>query len=245
MSFGPLVLLHVSGATIGLLSGMFAMLVRKGGSLHRLTGTIFFGAMTTMSLSGAILAIFVRPNRINGIVALLAFYLVLTSWWAARIREVKIRPLDIAAFIFILLNGIVAMNLGFVAARNGGTLDHMPAMMYFMFGSIVLMFAYGDLRMLRRGGVSGQKRIARHLWRMCVVLLLAALSFYPGQLKLFPQIGHRFVLYLPHIFVVISMIYWRRRVLKPRNAPQPFSERPANNAYAATVSSAKNAMASH
>ncbi len=47
--------------------------------------------------------------------------------------------------------------------------------------------------MLVRGGVHGAKRIARHLWRMCFGLFIAAGSFFLGSsnrpLRLFSAVG--------------------------------------------------------
>jgi hypothetical protein len=51
----------------------------------------------------------------------------------------------------------------------------------------------GDARMLARGGVLGAKRIARHLWRMCFGLFIAAGSFFLGPsnrpLRLLSTVG--------------------------------------------------------
>ena len=44
----------------------------------------------------------------------------------------------------------------------------------------MLLAAAGDVRMLMRGGVLGARRIARHLWRMCFGLFIAAGSFFLG-----------------------------------------------------------------
>jgi hypothetical protein len=44
-------------------------------------------------------------------------------------------------------------------------------------GSVMLLAAVGDVRMLVGGGVVGAKRIGRHLWRMCFGLFIAAGSF--------------------------------------------------------------------
>jgi hypothetical protein len=52
--------------------------------------------------------------------------------------------------------------------------------MTFFMGSVMLLAAAGDVRMLVRGGVFGAKRIARHLWRMCFGLFIAAGSFFLG-----------------------------------------------------------------
>jgi uncharacterized membrane protein len=53
----PLLILHILGGSIGLLSGTVAMAVRKGGYLHRASGNIFTIAMLTLASSGLCLAI--------------------------------------------------------------------------------------------------------------------------------------------------------------------------------------------
>src|SRR6201998_2021991 len=52
--------------------------------------------------------------------------------------------------------------------------------MTFFMGSVMLLAAAGDVRMLVGGGVVGARRIARHLWRMCFGLFIAAGSFFMG-----------------------------------------------------------------
>jgi hypothetical protein len=65
--------------------------------------------------------------------------------------------------------------------------------MIFFTGSVMLLAAAGDVRMLVRGGVLGAKRIARHLWRMCFGLFIAAGSFFLGganrPLRLLSTVG--------------------------------------------------------
>jgi hypothetical protein len=60
-------------------------------------------------------------------------------------------------------------------------------------GSVCLLAAGGDVRMLLRGGVFGAQRIARHLWRMCFGLFIAAGSFFLGPsnrpLRLLSSVG--------------------------------------------------------
>jgi hypothetical protein len=60
--------------------------------------------------------------------------------------------------------------------------------MYFIFGFVALLSVAGDVRILERGGVFGAHRIARHLWRICLSLLIAANSLFLGRAKVFPRI---------------------------------------------------------
>jgi hypothetical protein len=98
--------------------------------------------------------------------------------------------------------------------------------MIFFMGSVCLLAAAGDVRMLVRGGVVGAKRIARHLWRMCFGLFIAAGSFFLGPsnrpLRLLSAVGlgqhlspalFSTTLYLIlTILPLILLIFWLVRV---------------------------------
>ena len=90
-------------------------------------------------------------------------------------------------------------------------------MMYFTFGIIALIHALFDVRMLVRGGVAGAQRMGRHVWRMCFAFLIALISFYPGQARLFsPEIRKTNLLYIPLILVLGSTLMWLSRMSRPR-----------------------------
>lgn len=214
MSMSPLVLLHICSATVGLLSGFMAMLFRKGSGLHGAAGSVFFVSMLCMSASAAYLAAFVRPNGLNMVVGLLTLYLVATAWRAARRRQGGTDIFDRCALLFVSAVATVAMVYGFAAANSAtGSKDGMPAAAYFVFGSVALLCGVSDIRMLARGGLFGTQRIARHLWRMCLALLIATMSFFPGQARnLPPSFRATNLVYVPHVFLIGSMIYWALRV---------------------------------
>jgi uncharacterized membrane protein len=217
----PLLILHVCSAAIGLLAGYSAMLFRKGSGLHGAAGTIFFVSMLSASGAGAYLAAFVHPNSGNVIGSTLTFYLVATAWVAARRRDGKSGLFDLVALLFGLAIAATAATWGFQAAKSGPR-DGYPAPFYFIFGSIALLFAVSDIRMMVRGGVFGAKRIARHLFRMCFALLFATLSFYPGQAKFFsPWIRATNLLYVPAVLLAGAMLLWLYRVSVRKRAPQP------------------------
>lgn len=215
--------LHVFSAAIGLLAGFMAMVFRKGSGLHGAAGTIFFLSMLSAAGAGAILAGFLSPNSGNVMGSTLTLYLVSTAWMAARRRDGKPGIFDLSALLFALGIAAVGATWGVQAASSqGGSKDGYAAPFFFVFGSIALLFAASDVRMLVRGGVFGTKRIVRHLWRMCLTLLFALLSFYPGQ-------GGRFFTrsfratnlpYVPHVLVLGAMLLWLVRVAVHKRIPQ-------------------------
>jgi uncharacterized membrane protein len=213
-----LLLLHISGAVIGLISGFMAMLFRKGSGVHAVAGNVFVVAMLCMSGSGAYIARFQSPNRGNLLVAVLTFYLVATSWLTARRREAKVGMFDWIALLVVAADGTAGIIWGIQAAGKPRGLDGFPAAIFFVFGTIALLCAQADIRMIRRRGVTGAKRIARHLLRMSTALLIATMSLYPGQAKLFSAaVRATNLMFVPHVLLIGAMLLYSVRVRRTKS----------------------------
>ena len=198
-----ILVIHICAGTLGMLSGVAAMSFRKGSRRHGLAGNVFFVAMLVMGLSAAYLG-----NVFGG---LFACYMVTTGWLTARRRSGETSVLDWAALVFALAFGVLTLIKGIeVAQTPTGSLKGVPAGMFFFLGSIALLAAAGDVRMLVRGGVFGRQRIARHLWRMCFGLFIATGSFL-GQKRVFPLLGGPKIMFLAGIPLLL-MIFWLIRV---------------------------------
>ena len=195
------------------LAGAAAVVARKGARWHCLTGNVFVTSMLSLSASGAFIG-FARDQPLNGMMGVLTFYLVSTAWLTARRRDGNTRPIDWAVLMVPLAVAVGMLTYGLQAANSpAGSIGGVSAAGYFVFGSVALLLALGDVRMLLRGGVSGKHRIARHLLRMGLALFIAVASFFLGQQKVIPSELHNpFVLYGPVLLVVISTIYWMIRV---------------------------------
>ena len=205
---------HIFSAVVGLSSGFLAMSLRKGSGWHGAAGSVFFISMLSMSASAVVLAAFWRPNALNVTVGLLTFYLVATGWRAARNRDAVTGRFDLAALLFALAVTAAGTAFGIEAARSSnGTKDDMPAAVYFIFASIALFCTVSDVRMVARGEFSGARRIARHLSRMSLALLIATVSFFPGQARLFPEwLRETNLLLIPHVVLIGSIAFWLYRV---------------------------------
>jgi hypothetical protein len=169
------------------------MVFRKGSARHVLAGQVFVAAMLTMSAAATYLAIVKHQvGNIEG--GIFAFYLVLTAWLTARRRPGETSRFDWGLLLIpAVLGGLMWIGAVRLLGAGMGSIDGVPVGMVIFMGTVMLLAAVGDVRMLLSGGVSGTKRLARHLWRMCFGLFVAAGSFFMGPnnrpLRLLTNVG--------------------------------------------------------
>ncbi|HSA54596.1 MAG TPA: hypothetical protein VLE53_02780 [Gemmatimonadaceae bacterium] len=207
-------LVHIAAGGLGLLSGFVALYAAKGARLHRASGIVFVCAMLIMSVAGVVIAAGrgVAPG-VNIPAGLLTASLVITSLMTVRPVGAGARWLSHGALAVTLVVGVTSLTFGFEAVAAGGMRDGIPAFPYFMFGVVGLLASAGDLRVMRSGPLRGTARLARHLWRMCFALFIAALSFFIGQSDEFPEAFRILpLLALPVLAVLATMLYWLWRV---------------------------------
>src|SRR5271156_1363346 len=226
MPYSPILLVHISAGILGLLSGTAAMFFRKGSPRYARAGKVFVVAMLTMASVAVYLAI-VRhqPSNVGG--GILTFYLIRTAWLTARRKDGETARLDWVGLLITLALGILTWMNGLAIVRSGvDSPDGVPVGMTFFMGSVMLLAAAGDVRMLVGGGVVGAKRIARHLWRMCFGLFIAAGSFFMGPSNrplrllsaaglgrhLSPALFSTGVYLILTVLPLILLVYWLLRV---------------------------------
>ena len=73
----PILLLHMCGGIVGLLSGTAAISFRKGSRRHRMAGNVFVVSMLCMAIAGVYLA-FMKSQAGNVLSGVFTFYLVST-----------------------------------------------------------------------------------------------------------------------------------------------------------------------
>jgi len=214
MLYSPLLPVHIAGGVVGIVSGSAAISFRKGSARHALAGKVFVAAMLIMAASAVYLAVVKHQmNNVGG--GILTFYLVGTAWLTARLKDGETSILDWGAVLIPLAIGVGGCINGLGALQSEeGSKYGVPAGMHLFLGTVCLIAAAGDIRMLLRGGVFGVQRIARHLWRMCFGLFIATGSFFLGQgSKVFPSsISQSNALIVPAILPLLLLIFWMFRV---------------------------------
>jgi hypothetical protein len=191
----PILVLHICAGILAMLSGAVAVSFRKGSQRHVVAGKVFVFSMLIMAAGAIYLAILKHePDNVGG--GMITFYLTLTAWLTARRTDGQISKFDWAALLIPLTMGSLTWIGGLEKIRSHAPpQDGVPAGMNFFMGSVLLLAAAGDVRMLVRRGVLGTKRVSRHLWRMCFAWFIATASFFLGgdnrPLRLLSAVGLR------------------------------------------------------
>jgi uncharacterized membrane protein len=205
--------IHILAGLLALVFGYVALFARKGATLHRKSGRLFVQAMVAMSLSGALMAA-LTGSRVSVVAGLLTFYFVTTALLTVRRHPQNFRWIDRAAMLYALTVGVLAFNTGLELLKSGRP-ETGPM---FIFGVVGVLAAAGDTRVIRAGGIQGPRRIARHLWRMCFAMWVAAASFFWGPPGRVPEaIRIPSLLAIAVLLPIVFMFYWLWRVRVRKN----------------------------
>jgi uncharacterized membrane protein len=150
-----LLFLHIATGFTALVTGLLAIVSRKGGVLHKRSGSIFFWCMVTVALTAVVLSA-MRGHAFLLHIGLFALYQAHGGW--RSIRNKALRP---AAQDWLLL-AIGGLNGGWMVA----TLN--PVLL--VFGGISVWLAIQDtrtfIRTARRGTVGPKAWLVRHIGMM-------------------------------------------------------------------------------
>ena len=213
--------IHIAAGGLAIVLGAVALSVRKGGTLHRRSGLLFVYAMLVMGGSATILGL--RQGLIDGNVVAgpLTAYFVGTALMTVRPASAWTRRINIAALTFAVVLALATMAGGVKNVNNpglspGGVPFRTIGVMSFVLATVLLLAAVGDVRILRFGIPRGGPRLARHLWRMCFALFIAAGSFFSIRERVATLLPEPFTTgpmrALPVVLLFGAMFYWLWRV---------------------------------
>lgn len=212
---------HVGAGTLGLLSGMTAALAPKGGRLHRAAGNVFVVSMLVMAVFACYLG-FVMPGQlVNVFIGLFTLYLIATAWLTVRRKENAMGVSEKVALLvaLILCAPFAALSFQLASGMTPFLKSAVPfkgpvLIAIYGFTSVLAIAVVADARVAFGGGIAGAARVARHLWRMCLGLTLAAGSaFTNGLPRLLP--GHvqvTAIFFVPQLLVLCFLVFWMIRV---------------------------------
>jgi uncharacterized membrane protein len=186
-----LIALHVFAGATAIVAGAGAAWAEKGSLSHRRFGDLFAISLMLAVAISIYLATFMPPVSAGGAppqasisVALLTGYFIASAWLTVRQKAFRVSYHNfmmcaVAAFITLGISIFGAVS----AICSTGPKASAP---YFVFAAVAAFAMALDVRVIRRGGLSGSQRIARHLWRMCAAWFFACTFFFLGQQKVMP-----------------------------------------------------------
>ena len=203
--------------------GAAALIAKKGGPIHRRSGLLFVCAMLIMGISASILG-FRKAQWGNVLGGIMTAYFVGTALTTVRPEWRWTRRFNVAALIVVIGLALVDLVFGVKAFNSPrGLLNGVPFFMLFFLAAVKLAAAAGDVRVLRFGMPRGGPRLARHLWRMCFALFIAAGSFFSIRSRVAKILPEPFTTApmraLPIVLIFGTMFYWMWRVRRRRALP--------------------------
>jgi uncharacterized membrane protein len=208
-----ILVLHICTGTVGMLSGFVAMAFRKGSQRHSLAGDVFAVSMLILSASGIWLAA-TKSQTGNVLGGTFTFYMVATAWMAGERGEVKTGILDWIGLLAVCSLAAIEWTYGIEAMLSPTGLKYdYPPWPFLLFGTLAVLAAVGDVRMLARHGISGKPRILRHIWRMCFAWFIASMSIFLARQERFPEAFRKTGVLVVLTFLPLAlMIFWLVRV---------------------------------
>jgi hypothetical protein len=222
--------IHIVAGGLAIILGATALVASKGATLHRRSGLLFVYAMLTMGISGSILALRQSWTNVNVLGGFMAAYFVITGLTTVRPVSVWTRRLDLMALAVAIALTVLQIGMGFKAfASPDGTINGVPFFMPFILATVTTLAAVGDIRVMRSAALRGAPRLARHLWRMCFALFIAAGSFFSIRERVAKILPEPFTTptmrALPIALVFGAMFYWlwraRRMLVRAGSVGQP------------------------
>jgi uncharacterized membrane protein len=220
--------IHIAAGGLAIVLGFIALFVKKGGTIHRRSGMLFVYAMVVMGTTASILEFLKGAGATNVVAALLAMYFVGTALTTVRpasrwTRVINVAALTVAVGLTLLsiVSGVKGVNTP--GLSSGGVPFRTIGVMSFVLATVLTLAAIGDVRIMRSGMPRGGPRLARHLWRMCFAMFIAAGSFFSIRSRVAKILPEPFTTgpmrALPILLLFGAMFYWLWRVRRHRALP--------------------------
>ena len=222
--------IHIAAGGLAMVLGAVALMAKKGGSTHRRVGQLFVAVMLVMGSTASLLGFRISPTDGNVFAGFMTAYFVLTALTTVRPVSPWTRGINAAGLTIAVVLALGAVVGGIKGINNpglspGGVPFRTIGVMSFILATVLSLAAVGDVRIMRSGMPRGRQRLARHLWRMCFALFIAAGSFFSIRERVATILPEPFTTgpmrALPILLLFGAMFYWLWRLRRRGTAPVP------------------------
>lgn len=203
-----LIYVHAFFGGLGLISGILSVIVRKGGSKHKLWGKLFSRSMIVSSIISLVVAC--MPNHTNVflfLIGVFTIYMVLAGNRALTLKaSVKNEAdwKDKAISITMCISALVMLTLGLISFLNNSNLWTL----YIFFGIIGLFMTYRDFKTFKTFMTNNNISIVSHIGRMVGAFITSITAFIVAGLN----IGNLIVWLVPTLIGIPYILFWTKKM---------------------------------
>lgn len=197
-----LLILHIAGGVLALLSGVVAIAVQAVKGPHRahvVAGRCFVVGMIMVVAAALPLAV-INRSVLLALIGIFSGYLMLVGWRLSKNRKGVAQPVD---WILDVIMGVGSIAMIIAAVFTWAS----DGIVLLVFGILGALLVAGHLRTLRAGAIRGRDRIATHLQFMIAAFIATLTAFLVVN-----EVLGIFAWFLPTVLLTPVIVIWRRRV---------------------------------
>jgi uncharacterized membrane protein len=202
-----LIIVHATLGGIALLCGMIAILSKKGRTIHKRAGKVFFYSMLSSALMSLLIS--VLPNHESSflfVIGVFSSYFILIGYRAINFKKSNISLVfEKTITIVLLLNGVAMEILAFGVNKN---INPILA----IFGGVAIVFAINNFKLLKNTQKLKSQWLQIHLGNMMGGYIAATTAFVVVN-NLIPGVYAWFV---PGVLGGLFIYYSLRKLSKPK-----------------------------
>ena len=177
--------LHAVSGGIALVSGILAIITKKGGKQHILSGKVYFWSMLSVIVSGLIVGMY-RGNVFLQTIAVFSFYMAFTGKRVLRYKkEAKPELIDWAFNILSMLVGFSMLALAVKELIRIGFAGVAP--MLVVFGGLLTWMTLQDLVAMRKKKSEKGAWLLTHISRMGGSFIATSTAFLLVNIRFEPS----------------------------------------------------------
>jgi uncharacterized membrane protein len=210
ISFKLLLIIHIAFGSIGLLTGLFNIIQKKGDKSHKIFGSVFYFSMLLAGFSSLMLSC-LHPNYFLFMVGLFTLYMVSSGQRYIKQEQhegQKIEKLDWVISIIMFIAGILFIGLGVWSIIK----SNLFGLVFLAFGGLGLLFVWQDfLNFTNKPSIKNYWLIG-HLQRMVGAFIASMTAFLVVNATYLPGTIPGFVYWLlPTIIFTPLIIKWSKK----------------------------------
>ena len=206
--FKVILIFHIIGGTIGLLTGILNILRKKGDKNHKLVGKVFFTSMMTAGVSSLILAS-IHTNYFLFMVGVFTLYMVGSGQLYLKHNASPIsNRIGLTITTLMLIAGVLFIGFGVLVLIK----TKLFGLVFITFGGVGLLFVRQDFINHKVQSAIKNYWLIAHLQRMTGGFIASMTAFLVIIAKYFPQQIPGFVYWLLPTFIFTPLIInWSRK----------------------------------